>query len=453
MKKDFRSREKLCWVAVVFLLTMSLTLGLFGCGGGGNGGTGTGGGGNGGTGNGGGTGNLVRLHVRRNNQPVNFPWAAYQDGTGAWQRLTPTTTGEYQFTVTDSQGRYGVAWVEDESGYVTLRQFTLQDANELWIPLEPEDVNTYTVSGQATNAQGPFAVAVDGQMELFELVGNYALDEVPPGTWDLLAATVTQQGGETGWVGWVTRVYVHRNLAVTSNVAHNINFNNARPVQMFSVSASGSEWSVVAFVTKNGTTAPLAIAEGSPASSFQAPAVPSDLTQSGDLYVALAMSETRNTMTWKVFSTPQNTTLSLPNPLTGVGGSYPTVTGLSSGVQLWVFSLEYQDKDWSVMVSKRWLGNATSYTVPADALASVSGWQSAWSLPSTGVNVFVDAVTTNTPLSLFFSPQVREVPIAGEFDIPIITSGMEIKVASTYIEGWRKRGKFLQSLRKPALLK
>ncbi len=431
MRKILRFRERFCWVAVVVFLTVALILGLFGCGGGG----------------GGGAGNLVRLHVRRNNQPVNLIWAAYQEGTGAWQRLTPTTTGEYRFPVTDPQGRYGVAWVEDESGYVSIIQLTLQDVNELWITLEPEEIDTYTVSGQA-NVPGPFAVAVNGQMG-FPFIGSYALSQVPRGTWDLLAATGTQQDG----VIQVTRVYVHRNLAVTSNVTHNIDFNNARPVtQSFSVSAPGSEWSWVFFVTKNGTAAPLAIAQGSAAASFQAPAMPSMLTQTGDFYVVGGMSETQNVMAWKGFTTPQNTTLSLPNPLTGVGGNYPTVTGLSTDFQFWAFSLEYQDKDWSVLVSRRWLGNATSYTVPESALANVSGWQPAWSLPSTGVNVRVNAVTTNhsNPLALLFSPQVREVPIAE--GIPVV-SGLEIKVASTDIEGWRKRSKSLQSLRKPALLK
>lgn len=392
---------------------------MVGCGGGGIGIGGTGSSGTGGTG-------LVRVYPRLYNQPVNLNWAAYQDGTGAWQKIDPTSPGVYQFNVADANGRYGFAGVyvdgDGDVGVVILH-LTRTDAAEVAIPMEATSVSPpeYSVEGQVQNARRPLLVQVNasGAQISSTSTSTYSVDGIPQGTWDVVAVE-GDSGSPSPWLA-IGRVYFLLNLMVTGDTRHNIDFNDPNkvrsiPDQRYTLTASPSPSSTkVVFVTVNGTQVLL-----SERNEYHP--MPSELA--GFYVVDTKWGDDREIR--KVRAAPENFTLAPPAQLTGVTINFPRVTGLNySGVQLWGLLFKGSDVVWWILTSPSWLRGSAEYTVPD--FTSISGWNPNWSLPP-NPSAQVSAGKTNKPLSAIFAPSTKWTEDYG----PMV-DGLDVEVATTSV--------------------
>jgi len=324
----------------------------------------------GGNGNGGVTGTRnVTIHLKSRGQPINAQWAAYQDGDSEW-RVLPSNRSDYQFPVTSPDGRYGFAFVVD--GQLYLLQATTNELTNATIAVYTEGPY-FKVSGRLIGAQRDVSILIGdthgwGSRE----AGTYEITHVPQGTWDLVAVEEERSGD----LEIAKRIYIHRDLQVNGDVQHDIDFTNTAKTRTltpnYSLQVSGSVYaSGVAFMPSKSEE-DIGLVWGR-TSSLQFPSIPNDLVRVGDLYAAYAIGDEDDVEVVKIFSIPQNITLQLPPPLTGISVSGRTISGLRySGANWW----EVWASGGSFIVTSRWLGNSTSYTVPD--FRSLPGFNPNW---------------------------------------------------------------------------
>lgn len=164
--------------------------------------------------------------------PANYTWAAFQDGTGAWQRLLPTATlGRYEFDV--KSAHYGVAFVCADASLPISRgvvRYAAATTNSLDIQLDTASAcrvgtpaPTHTVFGPITSPAGnPYyryghanISQLNNNMGATALIASAFPSAVPS---DLIAGVGAAQ--DNG----LSRVIVLRDLNITADLQQPFDF-------------------------------------------------------------------------------------------------------------------------------------------------------------------------------------------------------------------------------------
>ncbi len=369
-------------------------------------------------------------------------WLAYQDSNGVWHRLTNisstangSTMKTYSFQVQD---KYGVAIYCEDSEEGTIYQFTKDELTQIkYICVEP-NINTYTVSGSFSNlAENSFGIAyIDGLNSgtLIDSLGlndtNFTISDVPEGIWDLVAV---EWSGSTN--PSPSRVGISRGINVNNNLTGLlVSFvDNSLVEYAFNVD-NGNEGSkgVSFFVSKNNT---LLVNGGKEENETTGKwyRIQNVTLEDEDSYIFVG--ENINEDKTRIEAIPaknvakQAKTIDLTHitPLTS-GSFNPTekkVTGLTytpaqDSPNLRGYDVEIGDNNlgWEFVVSKGWLGNNTSYTLPD--LSGINGFNSLWwfsDLASTDVSLY--AYMSDVEIDFLINQDERI-----ETDYPIFRNGV-----------------------------
>ncbi|MEJ2287645.1 MAG: hypothetical protein P8Y02_03190 [Deinococcales bacterium] len=352
------------------------------------------------------------------------PWLAAQDGAGAWTRLSGSS-----FTVTNSAGKYGLAWVctlGSGQAEVQVAQATTSDSTSVTASCQANPAPaTGSVSGVITGIpSGGFAsVSIGGQIKGVSTSGTqatFSLQGIPTGTQTIIAFGVTSGN-------LLASVYVRRNVTVNSGTNSGITVDLASTTYATTQGLSTKVLSVTgvpsnetsgvasAYVTGAATANVLSMMLAMPSVNYIP--IPPTLANSSDTYAFTADAHTSgfgtgsggdDQRTLFVSQQPGATTnVSVPGVLPstagiGVSGGTAVATwgspsfSTSGGTTAFIASVTPSAPSpiWHVDVSSTWLGSASSYTFPD--FAATSGWNTTWDFP-TGVtaDAWVEAAHAN----------------------------------------------------------
>ena len=357
------------------------------------------------------------------------PWLAAQDGSGAWQALSSTT-----FTVSDTVGRYGVAWVCTLPSGQPLVQVTQESMSEgTVVTADCRNVPDarYNISGTVSGIPGSGSAfisagsAVTTATDAGAGLGQYTLSGAYVGSQTLLAYGLSSSGAFSTMVRTI--------LDVTGNRKENIDLSTGTTITGsdslgFSSIPSGSAGSpyLGAYLVPTGTPA-VVLAGIYGKMSLTYPLVPGSLTETGDKYLLFGRASwpssggTSSQVAALVAEAPATSSaLQLPPPLSSTAGVQVTSSGGSaawgpvsftgSGLTVYAAVVEagtVSNAMWDVTVTKGWLGSMNSYDFPD--FSGTTGWDSSWNPPSgvygSAVVLAVHANVTLSELLAFSRPQ------------------------------------------------
>ena len=385
-----------------------------------------------------------------------------QNGNGTWSELKGSD-GIYKFEATGAGGRYGVAiGCFDDNAY--LIQATVADATEFTLPCDRSlaiNRGEVNIQGAVLGADG-----IEGEIYIGDRSGRLLcapfvfclgarIDDVPVKDWDVVAVDTESllgerkgkimRGAEVGDDGYAYLDFGILGLEIL-NVIFFTDLNNAIPMKPLKFEYSGGSDGSVVFMTRNGTLAPEGC-DDSPCTwyAFQEPplttmampeeppegltmdliqAMATDQVRDGDQYLFTAADRERFAL--QVMSADpdkvSDVTVDLPTAFTAQvnTGTYPTYSGLRSsdeGLQGFVIQQsqvigsggllpflggESQEQYATIVVSKAWLGNSTSYQIPN--FSDVAAWSPDWNFSMHGSTSWVaGTVVSNQKLGPLFN--------------------------------------------------
>lgn len=342
---------------------------------------------------GGGSGNVIANFAQcpASNIPI---WVAYQDGTGAWTRVTGTGN-VYSFNLTSARG--GIVWVTSASASQNLTTVAYYTRTEMTTaPLVYCGApNTKSVSGimagisagtRATVSLGNAATVVSGNLA-------FVLNTVADGVSDLVAYrqnTVTEFSDD--------RVLLRRDVTIGNGGAlGSIDLNGSESVAAatatISVANSAGEQFSRGMSYLSGSTCQSAQLYTSStfntSTSFTLTGVPAAQQRATDYHrVSLtALGSTQNRTVIESFRALATRTIALPTALTGVtvtslGGPYKRLqTAFTLPNDYQSAGIAYYDASGqhyvTIGASVDYFGS-TSVVLGMPDLSAVSGWNSAW---------------------------------------------------------------------------
>lgn len=323
------------------------------------------------------------------------------------QGLEPLQVQEHSLTITDAQGRYGLAYVclgDDLSdGYsdLIIRLSTLAtDADRTVRCYSGDDEPLYTLSGTVAGL-GPNDVG--SVYAFFDEITVDALNtaygfELWRDVYDVIATRYS--GNATA----PNRIIVQNDVSLETDQTLELDFESpaAFTPETYTatltdipegLSPSGS----VTLASKNYTLASLGgVNEGT---SFGYAFLPTErIGGEADIYAYAYGSNDTSTYVSvsRYLLSPGDVTLSLPEPLSGTNVSavqgptpyrYPTATWNAypgEGVSYDLYYLQLPNSGPSpgmaVYLEQAWLGNAATHSYTLPDLSAVPGWNSAWNL-------------------------------------------------------------------------
>lgn len=353
-----------------------------------------------------------RTRVTLRAQPVDVVWAAFQDGSGAWQRLSGSN-GVYTFDVAN---RYGVVAVcadsADADTFVHVLQATVDEVTELPVDCQPYAPRTmYQVSGTVGGVTGAAYVTVGVSTSFSSFTSPTSAPtyntSLPPGTYDFLAFRGTGSSSDFSF----DRMVIDRDVVVAGDLKHDVDvslggFAAAGPSHVDLLGAEPGEvlLTEVDYRTSRGTSVP--IAQTSTA-GLDYPLIPDAARVQGDLYnMKGGVSTPGGTGAYtsrgaaRYLATPGIVGLTLPpafNPTATRMGSTPYVrirASLPAAAWASWFGLEYRtvqgaiSKQWTTAITVGWLSGATSYEMPD--FSTLPGWTQDFGLIGGTTQVDVD---------------------------------------------------------------
>lgn len=330
-------------------------------------------------------------------------WLAYQDGTGAWQQLTGSS-----FPVSDSAGRYGVAWecpspITHGPGVGVIQATTAESTAVLAGCPPTQPTTTYTISGTLSGIpSGGTAVISLGSASASVTAASpgFTLNPVPSGIHTLVAYSL-DSGGAPG------TMVVSRNVTINSNdSSYNVDLTSGQTFVLDTAqltntpsNLSTSSTNISAFLVSTGEGINR-LATSSPGSATVTyPVLPASLSQSSDLYELSGSSNppvssgTTSDQVAMLSHDPSNgQSVALPAPISSdatltVSASTTTVTwgtaAFTGSGGLTVHSAtddSLTGASWIVAVTAGWNGSTATYTFPD--FTSVTGWNTAWNPPA-----------------------------------------------------------------------
>jgi len=352
----------------------------------------------------------VRVKTWVDDAVRNPTWIAYQEASGAWQALSPTTAGNFTFTVSSAGTRYGVAMACDAGGNVDVRVFfgTPVEADDVVLACDGPNQTSYTVSGDVIGATAEDVhvhLVGDSHMEPFAVTGMTYSVTGAAGTRDLVAYTTDT----------VTSLPVKgvdmRNLVLTSAATIDVDVTTseftplAQTVQV--TNSSGMVLTHASFWTDDGTQI------GFEASATTLGYVAFPEQETGDVHHIFA-TEDRNAAVGgtpirraqHVFSDmPLNVTTinfaaigQYTSPVAETAATTPyarlraNLGAPNAGASFYRATFDDGTIDWEVTASTGWLGTATTFEMPF--FAGV-GFNTAWGFTAgNAVDWAITAVTS-----------------------------------------------------------
>lgn len=332
-------------------------------------------------------GNTVTVSFTdQNGSPLNPVYLAFQDGEHDWQSVPIAGSGQYTFTLTNAQRKYGIAFVRDSGDnhthviYATTRE--LSNIPFVADTSSPEP-GTLSVGGSVTGSNGnAFAVTCAGRGGFAESSNTaYHVYNVPQGTHQLIASNGYWS---SGFYSRPTRLWM-KNLTVNSDVADaNIDFSGSDSIplniQTLSLLPSSNIDAYVYFA--DGATHLFGYANN--AATLNSATIPADKMPEGALYHISYSNASQN-----YFSAYSR------NPITLDGVTFPTtldrtVTLTDTTVSWHAYTptrMYYADiynsnAELYACVTPGWFADTPSLTLPV-GLATLDGWKDHTYLPTT----------------------------------------------------------------------
>ena len=331
-------------------------------------------------------------------------WVAFQDGpSGAWTVATPDTMGGtvYTLDVTDSDGKFGIAayaFVASSDMYTTkIVQATRDDTIDLNMSVKRQ---TGTLSGTISNMSASNESAISSKGVAAAVLSNGAGYNIAPmeGARDVI-------GVEKDANGDFVRGLLQRNYLLTPGGSFTVNVDFSSPNLTASAwqtfSAIGATPSVLLY-TPTLASAGISDKVGTVNGQTTTKDYPFlSGTESGDLYYFQASTTGKSYGSWASASSnpgDKSVDLSTLAAFTAFSMDYTDITGLQytpasgypelhaffiSGLQ----SLFATDVNWQIILSKNWLGSATSYARPS--FSGLAGYNTTWDYQS-GFTVFTN---------------------------------------------------------------
>ena len=389
---------------------------------------GTGGDGDGGDGGDGGTAGTSSVTLTLTNRPMNanmFSFVvAYQDGSSPWQ-LAPAPTGDV-YTIPISAPSYGVAYMcigsttgnqSSQQRSVTSAHFAVGERTSVTLDVPPRCSDRMqggvTLSGNISNRPigGVLVVQFGGRSAFVgSQTGNFTM-QVPTGTRDLIVTHAVPEGNGDFYVD---EAVVIRDVAITANAIHSIDFSTSESTNFFTVDASDAPTNarVVAsttLYTANGTTTSL-VRE---AQNWEATALADVQKRPTDIYdlsIAVSTQGAGATVTHAT-AAPADQTYVAPAPLGDVATTVPTkmpYITLESTWPAYPAAIGYLWNAtqtlscsgsltcsimWTSFLSPGVVGTSPAYRMPD--LAALAGWKDAFELGTAPIVGSVTAVTSS----------------------------------------------------------
>jgi hypothetical protein len=319
--------------------------------------------------------------------PASLTWVAFRDGDGAWQRLTPDTSGGYRFDA--ASGRYMAAFVcampDVMQGEVIAA--TAAELDDIQVPCPapagtgvrhrrvgavrglPTGGRAQVIFGSRTTGSWAAASSSDGT--------SYMVD-LPPGIYDLVTAV-----GST--------LLVQHDINVDSPGTSDIDLGTgaatAKPQPLPTIATAAKEIleSGAFFTSAGGVRVDLSAPKGSVGLLD-----PADLGRGDSQEVYLEARDDQNGFRGLSLAVPGGPlpALNLPPPLTGVTATIASATPVvrpkitfeaypnARFYQANVFTDMPDNFVWLMNVGTGWLNGATSFELPD--LSGVPGFDPAW---------------------------------------------------------------------------
>lgn len=343
-------------------------------------------------------------------------WAARQDGSGAWERVLPSSGNTYNFTFT--QGRGGIALVDTvgPGTELTVLYATTADFGNIADVLSFGGcaVKTFNgvVAGLGATDIATVSVAYSSAMLLGSVSSIYQLTGVPDGPQDLIAARASMASGSP-----VTNSVIVRRLMDSTNNATLplIDFNGAEAeapaTANVTVTGMGGLDTVAIQSVYNGNRGSafgvVALLQEYMATSGAVPyaAVPVTLLGMGDIQLLQAAGNAAgvpgNIRTSGVyFRSAANQTLALGPVL-----NTPTITSAATApylrlqVQLAtqseysrqvsaVFDQDALNRNVTMTATGAYFGSPTTWDLTIPDFSGLAGWNNAWGLQDGGATTY-----------------------------------------------------------------
>ncbi|HEX2948875.1 MAG TPA: hypothetical protein VHV83_04810 [Armatimonadota bacterium] len=340
----------------------------------------------------------------QNGSPLNPVYLAFQDGARSWQSVPIAGSGQYTFTLTNAQRKYGIAFVRDSGDnhthvlYATTRE--LSNIPFVTDTTSPE-VGTLSVGGSVTGNNGTsFAVTCAGRGGFPESINTaYHVYNVPQGTHQLIASNGYWS---SGIFTRPTRLWT-KNLTVNDNVTDaNIDFSGSDSIplntQTLSLLPSSNINAFMYFA--DGATHQFGYANN--AATLNYATVPADNMPEGALYHISYSNANEN-----YFSAYSR------NPITLDGVTFPTtldrtVTLTDTTVSWHAYTptrmyyavINNGNTDLYACVTPDWFADTPSLTLPV-GLATLDGWKDHTYLPTTISDWYIAAEIPSGSLEQF----------------------------------------------------
>ena len=348
------------------------------------------------------------------NTPI---WVAYQDGTGAFTRVTGTGN-VYNFGISSSKGALatvtfnGAAYITSVS-YFSQGEFAAQSGTCATV------ATGKTISGSVSGISGPNNPEISmGGANAFTNVANpnFQLTNVPSGVLDLIAYNRTLNGPLSS--GDMVMILRDLNLATGSSVGV-LNFATATPVATSTINVTGGAVNSY-FVTMNYLSG---VSCASNQINFTTNGVPSPFTafgvpvslQRGTDFHNLFLQHINGQADTRTVSTSFNL---LGNKVVAIGAGIGTVTttvlsGTYGRLQAALvmqpdyssasFSYSYASGTFNRFIinqSAGYLAGASAVTMTPPDLTSVSGYLLIWGPATTGALQYTASVSSTPPATM-----------------------------------------------------
>jgi hypothetical protein len=360
----------------------------------------------------------------------NPTWFAVQDGDGSWERVTASSSGSFDFTI--SSGKGGMAMVTPDDGLFVIYATT----EELQANLPSCNGSVRTVSGNVTGYTTADNVSFSLGTSNTVVFGSqaapaaFSLPTVDATATDLVAIRYRVSSGGAAFEAFPNNIFLRRSVSgtLTSLVDFSSTSEAGAPLQRnINVTnlASGEALSVLSNVALKSTLANIAVYEASAAAVSGSAIVPfygvagSRLTSGESQMVLVGAAKTVGSTNESrfqtfVFTDPVDQSLTLGPTLgaiTVTGTSRPSATYNVQAAYDKLFDVVFSQGNGStfrqveVLATSAYLGGATSVNLTVPNLVGVSGFTSNWLLVP-GVSSTWTFLATDADLSVINSKAI-----------------------------------------------